>query len=120
MPHTVAVWDLSATARFSPISGELEGPFPLGFDLYGLAGAGLISTENETAPITCTDSGICMSPSPQTHPTAILGAGLRLRWTSALTSRIKARTTRYIETLEGSGLRPRSPVLLQVGVTALL
>lgn len=120
--RSFAAWDLSATVRFSPVPLTFTSGGPFGGDFYAVAGAGLLQTVDDLEGMGCrgVEGEPCTLVARQTHPTAILGAGLRLRWTSALTTRIEARSTTFIETFQGATLARKSPILLQLGMTVLL
>ena len=115
------IWNLNATAQFSPIYGKLAvvGGKIIVFDIYGIFGFGVVGTLDDEDAIQC-DGGAtspCTLTLNQVHPTTTAGGGFRVAFSKRIAARIEGRTLSWVETLNGTSLEMKNYFILQAGGT---
>ncbi|MEZ4234858.1 MAG: outer membrane beta-barrel domain-containing protein [Myxococcota bacterium] len=109
----------SIAFQFSPIYGKIAvgAHRIIGFDLYALAGTGIVNTLDDLAALQKVGEPEAEATKSQFHPTLNYGGGARVIFGKSFAVRIEGRGLSYIEVLESTTLEMKNNFTLLAGAS---
>jgi outer membrane beta-barrel protein len=99
----------TADLQFAPIWGKFAiGRRILDFDVFALAGMGVVQTHDDLAALQCEDDPACLATASQLHPTSDLGVGVRVIFSQQVALRVEYRSMLWIETIDSTTLETKN------------